>query len=276
MRLWGYYTVAVRGVSILLWLELRWRLEMHPQAKSALANRILRLVSNILSEEDRATEYEEVYAQLLRNQLWKRKFSKRFLNNEVEKLLEQLQGVKDAEAVSEQIDRFIANLEAIPRENFQIEVEEHDYTDLDSFPQKWRWTDVQWNLLPPDVLTNIRPLSRRKALEVNEQARLFHPDEGFVPGSFDLVAQLDIVGMHYDAQQVREWLRQYLPAREERLIVSWDYENAVVTTVAILCEYWDDFCYPGSDDVVVSPFSDEWMLFYWHEEVFFFGQRCET
>jgi hypothetical protein len=249
---------------------------MHPQAKLALVKRLLRLASNSLSEEDRATEYEKVYVQLLHNPIWKRKFSRRLLDTEIEKLLEQLQGVNDAESASEQLDRFIATLKDAPRENFQIEIEEHDYSDLAAFPLKWRWTDAQWNLLPPDVLAEIRPLSRRKALEVDEQARLFHPDEGFVPGSFELVAQLDIVRLHYDAQQVRDWLRQFIPVSEERLIVSWDLDNAVVTTAAILCEYWDDFCYPGSDDVLISPFSDEWMLFYWHEEVFFFGRRCET
>jgi len=38
-------------------------------------------------------------------------------------------------------------------------------------------------------------------------------------------------------------------------------------------QYWDDFCYPGSDDVAISPEDDSWLLFYFHEEMFEFGQR---
>ncbi len=264
------------GVSILLWVELEGCVEMHPQAKLALVRRILQLVSNTLSEEEYATAREKLYEQLLRSRIWNPWFSKRLLHTEIDKFLDQLQGVTDPESASDRLDQFVAYLDSIPREAFSPEIQEHDYSALESFPLKWRWTDARWNLLPPDVLANIRPISKNKALEVDEHSRLFHPDEGFVQGTFDLVAELQILQVHNDAEYVRDWLRQHIPASEERLIISWDCDNAVVTTVAIFCEYWDDFCYPGSDDVLVSPLHDEWMLFYWHEEVFFFGRRCES
>ena len=44
--------------------------KVHPEAKAALVRRVLRLVSNTLSEQDRESEHEKLYEQLLRNQQW--------------------------------------------------------------------------------------------------------------------------------------------------------------------------------------------------------------
>lgn len=246
---------------------------MHPEAKAALIRKILRLVSNTLSEEDRAIEYEKLYVQLLRNRIWKWKFSKEFLDNEIQKLLDRLQGVKDAGTASEHLDQLIAQLDNTSW-NLVVEIAEHDYHPLENFRLKWRWTDARWNLLPSDVLANIRPLAPVKAVEVNDKTSVFHPDKGFLPGTYRLADEIET--KHEDAQRVRDWLQLHIPSLEERVIVCWNFNDAVVTTAAIFCDYWDDFCYPGSDDASISPFSGEWIFCYWHEKVFFFGQRCES
>jgi hypothetical protein len=51
----------------------------------------------------------------------------------------------------------------------------------------------------------------------------------------------------------------------------WDV--AVLTADSVFQRYWDDFCYPSSDDVLIWPRSDAWAAVYRHEEVIFAGTR---
>ena|SRR5688500_5955972 len=147
-----------------------------------------------------------------------------------------------------------------------IELNEDDYQLLDAFPLKWRW-----NLLPPDVLANIRPLAKAKALEIYEKTSKFYPNEGFMQGSFKLIDKTEVEDK--DVQQIRDWLVTNILKLEEPIIASWFPQDAVVTTAANFCDYWDDFCYPSSDDVRILFVSGEWILFYSQEEAFFFGQQ---
>jgi hypothetical protein len=151
-----------------------------------------------------------------------------------------------------------------------IELHEDDFRSLESFSQAGRWTGR--NLLPPTVLSGIRPLVPAKAREVFSETLLFDPDNRFLPGHYQIV---EIETGNEDVQQVGDWLRQHIANLEEHVVVSWAWEpeEAVATTGAIFCDYWDDFCYPSSDDVVITPLSQDWKLVYWHEEVFFFGRR---
>ena len=48
---------------------------------------------------------------------------------------------------------------------------------------------------------------------------------------------------------------------------------AICVSWGVFCQYWDDFCYPASDDVTIWPLSEEWFLIYDHSEKFFFV-RC--
>jgi hypothetical protein len=58
--------------------------------------------------------------------------------------------------------------------------------------------------------------------------------------------------------------------------VRWDASTAVRTTWDVFTEYWDDFCYPSSDDVEVFPQSGEWLLLYHHWEQFEWGHRRQA
>lgn len=69
------------------------------------------------------------------------------------------------------------------------------------------------------------------------------------------------------------WLRQHQPNFSTSVILSWDKDIALRTTWGIFTSYWDDFCYPMSDDLVVWPEDEKWVLLYHHEERFYFGTR---
>ena len=42
----------------------------------------------------------------------------------------------------------------------------------------------------------------------------------------------------------------------QTVIVHWDNTTAVETTWEVFAHYWDDFCYPSSDDVDISRFRE--------------------
>jgi len=149
-----------------------------------------------------------------------------------------------------------------------IELNQDDYQPLDSFPLKWRWTDEQWTLLPPDVLAKIRPLTRARARELYETIYVY---KGVKKGPFEIIDTIEVENKN--DQEVRDWLMSNLSKIEELVVASWSPDQALVTTAGIFCDHWDDFCYPSSDDLSLLPITQDWILFYSHEEVFFFGQK---
>lgn len=144
-----------------------------------------------------------------------------------------------------------------------IEIEESDYDSLSGFPLKWRWTDSQWNLLPDEALQQIHPLSKSKTIEIYQYSSKFRrqigPDE---TAKFKDSAG-DITG-------VLHWLQDCSLGWSGQVVVSWDNFCAVYVSWEIFCQYWDDFCYPSSDDAVIWPLTEEWFLIFDHKEKFFF------
>ena len=69
----------------------------------------------------------------------------------------------------------------------------------------------------------------------------------------------------------------WLPARSSDLTasvtLSWQRDTALRTTWELFTARWDDFCYPSSDDVFVSPESGRWVLLYHHWGQFHFANR---
>jgi hypothetical protein len=70
---------------------------------------------------------------------------------------------------------------------------------------------------------------------------------------------------------VRSWLRRIQPDMRVSVYVSWSEDLAIETSWSIFTEYWDDFCYPSSDNVTVVPIGGIWQLVYHHYEQFDFS-----
>jgi hypothetical protein len=114
-------------------------------------------------------------------------------------------------------------------------------------------------MLPPAVLEQLHPLNPADAERVHRDAVEERPS-----GNSYTTSDPDPVG-------VRIWLRRVQPDLAARVYVSWDQDSAIETTWSIFTEYWDDFCYPSSDDVTVLPITGGWWLEYRHYEEFKFG-----
>jgi len=112
-------------------------------------------------------------------------------------------------------------------------------------------------VLPPEVLALIRPLSPSEAARVGTSASAERAplDSCSADGSVD----------------VRSWLRRIQPNAWASVYMSWTKDLAIETSWAIFTEYWDDFCYPSSDDVTVAPVAGTWQVVYHHYEQFDFS-----
>jgi hypothetical protein len=140
-----------------------------------------------------------------------------------------------------------------------IEFRPEDFSLLDDFPLCWRWTEERANVLPAHDLARIHPLTAARAAEIAPRAAYLCDQRRDLP-----------FWLNADAApaKVEARLRALHIAPKERVVVSWNEGTAVVTDWDFFCHYWDDFCYPSSDDVTVLAVNGQWVLCYDHCEVF--------
>ena len=150
-----------------------------------------------------------------------------------------------------------------------IDIEESDFRSIDSFPLKWRWTDSRWNKLSNDALDFIQPLSESKSRELCQYSLRFSNHSGLIESLFEHISQIETSD---ESPEIRQWLLDRSSDLNQTVVVSWDNELAALASWRVFCEYWNDFCYPSSDDVAIFPLSGEWMLFYSHDEYFIYGE----
>jgi hypothetical protein len=154
-----------------------------------------------------------------------------------------------------------------------IEIGAADFAPLDSFPLKWRWTDSRWNELPPDVLSTIRPLAEVKAHEIFRVSAGYYKNDGLNEPLFGGIVQTRAESEGDNFLRVQRWLLTEIPDAPREVVLSWDSRRAAVVAWGTFCRFWDDFCYPGSDDVAIFPQNEEWALLYHREEYLFFRKR---
>lgn len=145
-----------------------------------------------------------------------------------------------------------------------IEISATDYAPMDSFPRRWRWTDERYRIFDAEELSRIRPLRVEKAWEICKRSSEFVSKETDLlsPELFEARKEIDT----NSGSDVSAWLADRQPISNLEIVVSWDQECAVVTDWELFVRYWDDFCYPSSDDVMVFPVHESWVLDYRHYE----------
>ena len=121
-----------------------------------------------------------------------------------------------------------------------------------------------------EVLARIVPLTAAEADQFNEESlSFFQPDHTLSPTLFGTI--ISQRNDHIPASEGRAWLFNQQRA-DTPVIVSWQPDLGVRTTWHIFADYWDAFCYPSSDDVAVWPEGKQWVLAYYHYELFEFGK----
>jgi hypothetical protein len=148
-----------------------------------------------------------------------------------------------------------------------LAIEPADVVPMNQFALAWRFTDERWSRRGGAALRDVRPLTAVKAAAVHaplaaacQVARESNVQQ--VPAACQDRAE---------ARQVGTALASLPPSDDERIVVSWDALTALETSWRTFREHWEVFCYPGSDDLTISPLDQRWVLCYHHWEEFSFA-----
>src|SRR5687767_11775924 len=100
--------------------------------------------------------------------------------------------------------------------------------DAYTFPLAWRWTQPSHNVLPPEVMAQIAPISQATA-----------PLGVTVGGELDrrLFDAVESASTDVSCEEGTQWLRQLPVAMSEQVIVRWDPSTAVRTTWEVFTQY---------------------------------------
>ena len=145
---------------------------------------------------------------------------------------------------------------------------------MEQFALKWRFTDPRYRALPPVHLEQLKPLSAASARLLWDLTLPLHEDLPFTPGFFRVVESMPLD--HNDPtaiRAVRKWLFGRGVPFKSPVYLSYQPEWAIATTWKMVVKYWDDFWYPGSDDLTVVDESLSWAILFWHESQAFFGDN---
>ncbi len=140
---------------------------------------------------------------------------------------------------------------------------------MDKFKLNWRWTDENYCLLSESELSYILPLDSRTAKEIWGKSLTFIDKENEFSPNPKLFDSIDFIDTT-DSDKVIDWLSRKMPSGD--IIVSWQPDTAVKTTVELFIKYWDEFCYPSSDDVSIWPETEDWVIHFWHYEKACYGK----
>lgn len=146
-----------------------------------------------------------------------------------------------------------------------LQVSSDDYERLSKFRLSLRWIDF----MPQDDYFRIHPVNPLKAKVFWEHVTGFLEKGQLNPALFQVEPQFDASG---EPGPVSDWLLQRDSSVSQFVLLFWDESTAVLTEWEIFIQYWDDFCYPSSDDVIIYPLSGKWLLLYDHEEILQFGR----
>lgn len=139
-------------------------------------------------------------------------------------------------------------------------------TQIQDFPLFWRWNSPAHDQFPEEVLSKLFPLSSQTAKSLEERLKAYLDPWSLKKSPFHSVENIQAVDC-----ESRPLESLNIPGDTDVVII-WDALTALKIKWSILEKHWDTFCYPASDDALIAPLSGEWLLAYWHFELFEFGR----
>lgn len=138
---------------------------------------------------------------------------------------------------------------------------------MKNFELKWRWEKTH----NPDIsifeIEQILPVSQTESKRLNKVIDYFAVEDNLR----EHYTQTDWVSANSETdeeiERFRNQLTTILKNWNESVFVTWNRTTTIRTTKEIFIKYWDDFCYPSSDDVTIISEETNWIMFYRHFEV---------
>ncbi|MCK7591057.1 hypothetical protein M0G43_10770 [Subsaxibacter sp. CAU 1640] len=146
---------------------------------------------------------------------------------------------------------------------------------MDEFILNWRFTDENYDLLSEQHLAELKPLDEdgAKFLATYLNDCGIHDQLPFKAGLFRNFDETYI--LNGNEKEITKWLyRRALPFDKE-VYLSWDNQIGMITKWKFVVKYWDSLFYGGPDDLTVFDQSLEWALFFFHEDIIYFGTNKE-
>ena len=142
---------------------------------------------------------------------------------------------------------------------------------MEEFELKWRFTEAEYNIISKDHLELIKPFDPIASKFLNNyivQTNL-HGSIPFTEGFFKTIDRIDF---RLDGEKdVKKWLyKRGFPFYKE-VYLSWGEDHSLMVPWKILIKYFDDFFYPGPDDLSVFDQSLNWAIMFFHESEIYFG-----
>ena len=144
---------------------------------------------------------------------------------------------------------------------------------FDEFELKWRFTEEEYNVLPESHLAEIKPLNKDAGVALGN---LFF-DTGLMgqyklnPEHFNSIIEFDLRSK--SEEEGRKWLSSLKIDSDQTIFLYWDSWGSATTNWMIFKTYYDDFFYPGSDDLILTDKKFSWILYFFHEEFIYFGNK---
>ncbi len=155
----------------------------------------------------------------------------------------------------------------------RIELDINEIIPFADFKLGWRWDDAHNPNIPIDEKRQLKPLSVVESKRINKIIDYFESEsnlyKSFVPNDWIRASSESKSSIDKFSNDLQELIQGY----NENLFISWNRSTCLYTTKKIFIKYWDDFCYPSSDDITIISELTNWVFFYNHIEVGRFWRR---
>ncbi|BDD12070.1 hypothetical protein FUAX_45020 (plasmid) [Fulvitalea axinellae] len=158
----------------------------------------------------------------------------------------------------------------------KIEIKDEEVIPLSDFELNWRWDKIHNSRISIEELKEIQPLSHDTSKKLFKVASYFESELDLRNDytSSDWIRASSESDDH--TKEFRKKLSKLLKNWNEDLIVCWDKKTSLKTNKEIFLKYWDDFCYPSSDDLIILSVKTNWILIYNHIEVAKIWMKIDT
>jgi len=155
----------------------------------------------------------------------------------------------------------------------KIELDTNEIISFEDFELNWRWDDIHNPDISNEDKGQIIPLSIQESKRINKIIDYFELEsnlyKSFEPTDWIRASSETLDSIEKFSNDFKKLTQDY----NENLFISWNRTTCIYTTKEIFIKYWDDFCYPSSDDITIISELTNWVYFYNHIEVGRFWKR---
>ena len=146
----------------------------------------------------------------------------------------------------------------------RIEIDNSEIIDLKDFELSWRWEKTHNPCISDLEKAQIEPVSEVESKRLNKVIDYFEIENNLRKGFIET----DWISANNENDEnintFRQKLSSIIDTWNDNVIITWNRTTTLKTTKKLFLKYWDDFCYPSSDDVTIISEESNWVMFYRH------------